>query len=154
MTGLLRVRLHATGFSDSYDCYCLCDNCGYILLVKCWELSLAMDVFLFSCLDSCLCVFVLNILLLCEDEDVRLLPDELLFRIHFDVFSWARNSMWSCGFSWFKFVCEEDLQKHQVRLRIFSLFRRGALPLICCWRQWTLWRGPMVICGEPNNIYR
>ncbi|MCI28297.1 hypothetical protein A2U01_0049497, partial [Trifolium medium] len=25
--------------------------------------------------------------------------------------------MRSCRFSWFKFVCEEDLQKHKVRLR-------------------------------------
>ena len=44
--------------------------------------------------NVCLRVFVLSILLLCEDEDVRLLPNQLLFWIHFDVLSWAGNSVW------------------------------------------------------------
>jgi hypothetical protein len=93
-TGVLCLWLHATGFSDSHRCYCMCDNCGDILFVKCWELQLAMDIFSFSSLNRCLCISVLNILLLCEDKDVRLLPNQLLFWIHYDVLSWTRNSLW------------------------------------------------------------
>lgn len=92
-TGVLRVRVYAAGFLDSHYCHCLCDHCGDILLVKCWKLSLAVDFLLLCCLDSCLCVSVLSLLLLCEDQDVRLLSDQLLFWIHFDVLPWIGNPM-------------------------------------------------------------
>jgi len=195
-TGVLCVWLYATGFSDSHHRYCLCDNCRDILFVKCRELPLAMDVFLFSCLNISLCVFILNILLLREDKDVRVLPNQLLFWIHFDVFSWTRNSMrwvsyftvdfhpayiigyliicginkcfcfyhlncWlkvflpmcrSCRFSWFQFVCEKDLQKHQVRLRFSESDRSTSIGLLL--ETINSWRKPLVMCGEPNNVYR
>lgn len=167
LTGLLRLWLYAVSFSDSHHCDRLCDNRGNIFLIECWKLPLAMDIIFLSCLDSCLCVLVFDILLLREDKDVRVLPNQLLFWIHFDVLSWFRNSLrwvyheiklfrflhpfctacvlrfqWvdligfgtcrSCWLSRFKSVCEEDLQKHQVRLEVErSKVDPGVLPWAC-----------------------
>ena len=33
--GVLCLWLYATGFPDSHNCHCLCDNSGNILLAKC-----------------------------------------------------------------------------------------------------------------------
>ena len=91
--GLLCLWFYAAGLPDSHHCNHLCNNCGDIFLAKCRELSLAVDVVLLCCLNSSICVFVLCILLLCENQDVRLLPDQLLLRIHFDVLSWFGNPL-------------------------------------------------------------
>lgn len=115
-TGLLCVWVHASCVCHSDHCHCLCDDCGDILLAECWELSLAMDFILLCCLYCPLCIPVLNLLLSNEDQNVWLLPDQLLFWIHIDVLSWFGNTMWCCWIFGLQLVCQENLQKYQVRL--------------------------------------
>lgn len=103
LTGVLCLRLHASCFCNSDHCYCLCNHCGNIFHVECWELSLAMDFVLLSCIYCFICVFVFRLLLLCKDQDVRLLPNKLLFWIHSDVQSWSRNALRYVSFLCFFF---------------------------------------------------
>lgn len=93
-TGLLCVWLYATSLPDPPNCHHLCNYSWYIFLVKCRELSLAMDFILLCRLHCRLCVPLLYILLPHEDKDVGFFPDELLLRLHFDVLFGFRNPLW------------------------------------------------------------
>ncbi|KAG6487356.1 hypothetical protein ZIOFF_055942 [Zingiber officinale] len=110
--GVLCVWLYATGVPDPRNCHRLCDDSRCIFLAKCRELSLAVDFILLCCFDRCLCVPLFYILLPCEDQDVRLLPDQLLLWLHVNVLFGLRNTLRRCGVPRLYFVCAKDLQKH------------------------------------------
>lgn len=148
----------------------MCHYCGYLFLVECWELPLAMDIILLRCIYCLVCLPILNILLSREDKDVWLLPDKLLLWLHLDVLPRTRNSLrwafklvfivfqiatWSvltprlwfrcCWLSRIYSLCEENLQKHQMRLNCYSEHQmwpkgysvadRSYQRSVCCWRR-------------------
>ncbi|AQK71657.1 Transmembrane 9 superfamily member 1 [Zea mays] len=113
-TGLLCLWVHVAGLSDTHHCHHMCNNCRYIFLAKCGELPLAMDFILLCCFHCGVCLPLLHILLPHEDQDVWILPDQLLFRLHSNVLPRLRNTMRCRRVSWIDIVCEEDLQEHKV----------------------------------------
>jgi hypothetical protein len=82
VAGLLRVWVHAAGVHHFDHRDSVCDDRGNVLLAECGELSLAMDFLLVGGFHSLLRVLVLHLLLSHEDKDVRILPDQLLLRLH------------------------------------------------------------------------
>lgn len=99
MTGVLCVWIYATCFPDIDYSDCLCDDCWNIFFAECGELLLAMDFLLLSSIHGYLRVLVFHILLLCQDQNVWILPDQLLFWIHRHVLPRFRNSMWYISLS-------------------------------------------------------
>lgn len=95
--GVLRVRIHAAGVHHLDDRDGVRDDRWDVLLAECGELSLAVDVVFVGGVDSGIRVPVLGVLLLHEDEDVRVFPDQFLLRVHADVLPGVGHILWSCG---------------------------------------------------------
>jgi len=96
LQGLLCIWIYVAGFCDSPYCHHLRHYSWNILLAKCWKLSLAMDIILLCRINSSLCVPLFHILLLYENEDVWIFPDNFLFWLHTYVLPWFGNTLWSC----------------------------------------------------------
>ena len=53
-------------------------------------------------------------LLLQEDQDDRLIPDSILFRIHCNLLLRLGHHVWGFRLSGIFHLCQEDLQEHQM----------------------------------------
>lgn len=82
LPGVLRVRLHAVGVHHPDYRHGVRHHCRHLLPAERGKLPLAMDVLLLSGLDRHLRVPLQYILLLHEDQDVGLLPNDLLLWVH------------------------------------------------------------------------
>lgn len=65
---LLRLRLHAVGVRNPSCGNCLRDYRLHLLPPECRRLSLALDVFLISCFDIRLCLYLFNLLFLLQNK--------------------------------------------------------------------------------------
>ena len=121
LAGVLCVWLHAAGVCHPYNSHHMCHYCGYLFLVECWELSLAMDIILLCCFYRLVCIFILHILLSCEDKDVRLLPDKLLLWLHPDVLSWIGNTLrWALKLTFVHFISSIHLSYFDIHSVLYE----------------------------------